>query len=328
MILASSALSFSQKKTILTQECLRRLRNTKLELGEQVQRKHLNQFMVKLKNSGYSKKFRKEVLDSALQAFEKIKSDDKNGIKPMYRSRNWNFEARQKAKLNKKHNWWNSEKSKIQYKSVLFVTPTPGGVLADELRKRKADLNKHSQERIKIVEKGGLKIKDILGTKNPFQTSNCSQKTCPLCTESKHVKVSSDENIHPCNSNNIGYRWQCLKCAENDMVKVYEGESGRSARLRGAEHLKDLEKKREKSVLYKHIKNAHPNEEVKFKMEITQRFKDALTRQANEAVQIFSRPGQELLNSKSEFNHPPLARVIVEKKNKFGCDKISAQTKQ
>ena len=112
------------------------------------------------------------------------------------------------------------------------------------------------------------------------------------------------------------------------MVKVYEGESGRSARLRGAEHLKDLEKKREKSVLYKHIKNAHPNEEVKFKMEITQRFKDALTRQANEAVQIFSQPGQELLNSKSEFNHPPLARVIVEKKNKFGCDKISAQTKQ
>ena len=71
------------------------------------------------------------------------------------------------------------------------------------------------------------------------------------------------------------------------MVKVYEGESGRIDRLRGAEHLKDLEKKREKSVLYKHIKNAHPNEEVKFKMEITQRFKDALTRQANEAVQIF-----------------------------------------
>ena len=31
-----------------------------------------------------------------------------------------------------------------------------------------------------------------------------------------------------------------------DIVKVYEGETGRSARLRGGEHLKDLEKKREK----------------------------------------------------------------------------------
>jgi hypothetical protein len=32
VILADSAMSFSQKRTILTQECLRRLRNTKIEL--------------------------------------------------------------------------------------------------------------------------------------------------------------------------------------------------------------------------------------------------------------------------------------------------------
>ena len=66
----------------------------------------------------------------------------------------------------------------------------------------------------------------------------------------------------------------------------------------------------------------HKNENVKFKMEITGHFKDALTRQANEAVRISSRPAHELLNSKSEFNHPPTARVIVEKKKKnsnLGC---------
>jgi hypothetical protein len=63
--------------------------------------------------------------------------------------------------------------------------------------------------------------------------------------------------------------------------------------------------------------NVHENEEVKFEMEITKKFKDALSRQANEAVRIFSRPDNELLNSKSEFNHPPLARVVVEKKNKY-----------
>ena len=61
--------------------------------------------------------------------------------------------------------------------------------------------------------------------------------------------------------------------------------------------------------------NVHENEEVKFEMEITKKFKDALSRQANEAVQIFSRPDNELLKSKSEVNHPPLARVVVEKKN-------------
>ena len=69
------------------------------------------------------------------------------------------------------------------------------------------------------------------------------------------------------------------------------------------------------------MENAHKGEEAKFRMEITQKFKDALTRQANEAVRIYSRPSHELLNSKSEFNHPPLARVVVEKNNKLGSDK-------
>ena len=68
--------------------------------------------------------------------------------------------------------------------------------------------------------------------------------------------------------------------------------------------MKDLEKKRAKSVLFKHTISDHPYEVPKFKMEIT--------RQANEAVQISERPGHKLLNTKSDFNHPPLGRVVVE----------------
>ena len=115
----------------------------------------------------------------------------------------------------------------------------------------------------------------------------------------------------------MGYRWRCLTCKEKDIVKVYEGETGRSARIRGTEHVKDFEKKKEKSVLFKHKLTDHKDETVKFKMEITKKFKDSLTRQANEAVRIFGRPSTESLNSKSEFNHPPLARVVVEKKKPF-----------
>jgi hypothetical protein len=50
-------------------------------------------------------------------------------------------------------------------------------------------------------------------------------------------------------------------------------------------------------------------------MEITQKFKDS--RQANEAVTIYTRPSHEKLNSKSEFNHPPLSRVVIEKRKNF-----------
>ena len=134
--------------------------------------------------------FRKEIIDSGLKAYERMREDDKNNIKPMNRSRDWNSEERQLLKAKKKFNWWNSAKSKIQYKTVLFVTPTPGGVLAKELREREAEL-KNSKERIKVEEKGGLKIKDILGSKNPFKKkSKCVKKTCPICVSSEFVEAS------------------------------------------------------------------------------------------------------------------------------------------
>ena len=129
--------------------------------------------------------------------------------------------------------------------------------------------------------------------------------------------IDSEDVKIPCNTNNVGYRWLCVTCKERDIIKVYEGETGRSARIRGAEHLDDFLKKREKSVLLKHKMTDHQNENVQFKMEITNKFKDALTRQANEAVRIYSHPSHESLNSKSEFNHPPLNRVVVDKKNRL-----------
>ena len=98
VIMADSALIFSKKRTILTQECLRRLCNTKIELGPEVRNRHLNEFMLKLKNSGYNQKFRMEILDSSLKAFQKMIDDDKNNVKTMYKSREWNAEERNKVK--------------------------------------------------------------------------------------------------------------------------------------------------------------------------------------------------------------------------------------
>ena len=55
--------------------------------------------------------------------------------------------------------------------------------------------------------------------------------------------------------------------------QFYEGGTARSARLMGAEHLKGFEEKKGKSVLFKHQNSDHKNENVKFKMEITQKLK-------------------------------------------------------
>ena len=82
------------------------------------------------------------------------------------------------------------------------------------------------------------------------------------------------------------------------------------------EHIKAFQNKKSNSVLYKHKLMDHINEEVEFGVEITGIFRDALSRQANESVRIYSRKNSEILNSKSEFNHPPTARVMVEKKRR------------
>ena len=52
-------------------------------------------------------------------------------------------------------------------------------------------------------------------------------------------------------------------------------------------------------------------------MKITNKFRDPLSRQANEAVRISKRPKSEILNSKTEFNHPPIARVTIERNKIF-----------
>jgi hypothetical protein len=181
-----------------------------------------------------------------------------------------------------------------------------------ELRTREEELNKHNEERIKIVEKGGVKIEKPLTKKNPFEKEHCEQKWFPLC------KGDYGELNIACNTNNVGYRWICRTCEKTkNKTKVYEGETSRSIRIRSMEHIRAFQNKKADSVLHKHKQMEHMNEDVEYGLEITGIFKDPLTRQANESVRIYNRKGSELLNSKSEFNHPPTARVMVEKKNQL-----------
>ena len=265
--------------------------------------------MLKLKNSGYSVKYRTEILDSAWKAFEQMLKEDKEGTKPLFRNKEWNKEDRAKSKKAQKLNWYKgSSKSEIEYKTVLFVPVTKGGKLMKELKQREEDINKFSKERIKIVEGGGIQMKNILVDKNPFPLTKCDKKKCIICESNVTGKLKI-----PCNSSNVGYKLVCDTCMDRGKNKVYEGETARSARVRGSEHLNGFKNDRVDNALYKHKHNEHENEDMKFSMKITKKFRDPLSRQANEAVRISGRKKCELLNSKNEFNHPPIARISVER---------------
>ena len=185
--------------------------------------------------------------------------------------------------------------------------------MAKELRKREEEINRFSKERIKIEESGGINVKDFLIQKDPFPKNKCEKEKCLIC------KSTVTENLSIiCNPNNAGYHLYCGICRDRGIDKAYEGETSRSARLRGSEHLRDFINKRPHSVFYKHKLVDHADEEITIGMELTGKFKDALTRQSDEAIRINARSKLELMNSKAEFNHPPIARVTVEKRKKYG----------
>ena len=106
--------------------------------------------MSKLRNSGYDRKFRAEVIRRSKKAFEKILEKDSSGEVPMYRDRE--TLKRLKSEKMKKGSWWNRGSTK--YSSVVFIPATPGGVLAKQMREREKMIGKHSNSESKLLRKG------------------------------------------------------------------------------------------------------------------------------------------------------------------------------
>ena len=73
MMLEVSAMPENMKRTVLTQEVVRILRNTRPNLPWETKAKHLNQFSERMKLSGYNELYRYQVIQSGVKGFEKIR---------------------------------------------------------------------------------------------------------------------------------------------------------------------------------------------------------------------------------------------------------------
>ena len=121
VILASSALSWAQKRTIHTQECIRIMKNTSVVLGEKVQNEYLSTYMKKLMHSGYNAKFRGEIVKSAKSAYKKFLNLHKEG-KNMYRNRSEMEECKLLKQRDKEH-WWQNNVNGKKTLYFYFVRP-------------------------------------------------------------------------------------------------------------------------------------------------------------------------------------------------------------
>ena len=123
---------------------------------------------------------------------------------------------------------------------------------------------------------------------------------------------------------------QCrILCKKRGMLTAYEGETARYVRSRGEEHIKALKRKDENSVLNKHLKNEHSEEEndVKFEMNLTGVFKTPLERQINEGNRIKNKQNNLLLNSKQEFHKPSVDRNKERSIPDFKCNNCDFKVK-
>ena len=89
----------------------------------------------------------------------------------------------------------------------------------------------------------------------------------------------------PCSTESVGYRIVCLTCKQQGKLATYEGETGRPAKVRFSEHIKNLQKNSEHSPLFKHQNNYHPGGSNKWHF-LTQKLLICLFCQAQPQLQL------------------------------------------
>ena len=84
---------------------------------------------MKLKDSGYPEEFRAKVISQAMKIYQNQVKKDVEGVKPLYRTRDLILKDRKEKEKNK-YKWWNRGGT---HNAIMFVPPTPGGVLKNML---------------------------------------------------------------------------------------------------------------------------------------------------------------------------------------------------
>ena len=327
VIMEGSALPHRIKIQTLSQEIIRRMRNTSGKISKARRAEILTKFMMKMKRSGYSAKVRRNVALAGLKGYWTMVRTEEQGGRRVNRPKWEGASSRRFKKLAGKRNWFRKKGSKNgatigrggrgtgsnvgkkddkQIETVMFVPHTPNGELARLLQEADDRFTKGKAiGRVKMVERGGSTIKNIL-CKNPWASEECGRgEDCFPCR-------SSDGRGGRCQQEGVVYRIKCQECASRGVCSEYLGESSRTGFLRGGEHLDGLKSRCPKSPLWKHCLEQHDGQEVAFKMEIVRKHKSPLTRQIHESVAIENSSAKILMNSKSEYNGSKIPRIVVE----------------
>ena len=121
-----------------------------------------------------------------------------------------------------------------RYDSVMFVEATPGSAMKTRIEQ----VMRRLKLKIKVVERVGCTIKDLLQRSNPFGVRDCERNNCLIYAQGDNVD---------CRTRGCVYEFMCEECK-----RLYRGQTGRSIYERGQEHLDAWEERDDECPLQRH----------------------------------------------------------------------------
>ena len=157
-----------------------------------------------------------------------------------------------------------------ELKSIIFIPHTRDSKLATILRERETKLAETTGVRVKLVERSGRKIEDLITNKDPWKNKDCRRPNCFIC----NTKTITGKGLNiDCTKRNFNYTIKCLNCEEEERHRIdevagdnnelkrqlednmstplYIGETSKSGCKRGYERLYNLTTFANKSVMLK-----------------------------------------------------------------------------
>ena len=211
-------------------------------------------------------------------------------------------------------------------RSILFVPRTSKGELLTRLRLGESKLAELLGSKVKMVERGGVRLANTLVQKNPWGHEGCGRPECRLCA------VSESNSF--CRTRSVVYENRCMDCLENGLDVLYVGETGLSGVERQRQHLDDARLRPDKSHIKKHCDEYHPDldhKEVRFNFKVIKKIPSPFQRQISEAINIRlrTRKGKEiLLNNKQEFSRCVLPELEVCMQDRIVAKEFSKEAKE
>ena len=199
-----------------------------------------------------------------------------------------------------------------------IVCPIQHTELATRLRTNKEKLEGMTGYRIKVVEKGGTKLVDLLHKAKPWAGQDCGRARCMLC-ETK--KKEGKKNSQDCIKRNCVYETYCMTCTQRQdketNAKIHLcGETNRSVYERGMEHQNDIPACKTSSHMLRHLLMVHEDEEeecdkIEFGMRLIRSTRTAFERQILESVTIQKSRNHNIMNNKAKYNRCAILRLTA-----------------